>query len=196
MLLARHPAILTNPTEGDKPRPVRISSPTESRFIIEYSDLLDHPTEEHNGVLQHNPETRLFEGHTTEGQIFYFDIEANGGLIMAYQPLAPSETHVDLPDEGIVRYMNVSLALEENMMTLSGQGAEILRFYQPAVLFFDEVKYENMTPNKIYGERKMEIINPANGQRIVITLYDKGCGCQIERIEQKLGDIKIYPIGE
>lgn len=196
MILSRHPAILTNPPEGDIPRAVRISSPNESSFIIEYCDVLEHPEISYQGILEHNPTTGHFEGHAVDGTIFVFDISSNGGLVMAYQPLSPSETYIDTPGVGVTSYANASLALEENMMTLSGYGVEIIRFYQPAVLFFDEIKYEGPTENKVYGERKMEIINPLNGQRLVATLFDKGCGCSIERIEQKLGDIKIYPIGE
>lgn len=196
MILSRHPAVLTNPTGGDIPRAVRISSPNDSSFTIEYCDVLDHPEETYEGLLQHNPETGFFEGLRTDGDPFLFDVSGYGGLIMAYAPLAPSETYIETPTLGKSSYMNVSLALEENLMTLNAQGVELLRIYKPAVLFFDEIKYESMTSNKLYGERKLEIINPLNGQRVVATLYDKGCGCSIERIEQKLGDIKIYPIGE
>lgn len=196
MILSRHPAILLNPLTGTLPRAVKISSPNESSFIIEYCDVLEHPDESYEGLLQHNPETGYFEGLRLSGEKFEFDVSGYGGLIMAYAPMAPSETFIDTPELGKVAYMNVSLALEENLMTFHANGVEILRFYKPAVLFFDEIKYEAMTSNKVYGEKKMEIINPLNGQRLVATLYDKGCGCSIERIEQKLGDIKIYPIGE
>lgn len=196
MILSRHPAILINPPEGDFPRAVRISSPNESSFIIEYCDVIEHPEVSYQGILEHNPQTGHFEGHALDGTIFNFDISGNGGLVMAYQPLSPSETFIEVPGLGVNSYSNASLAIEENMMTLSGYGVELIRFYQPAVLFFDEIKYDGPTENKVYGERKIEIINPMNGQRIVATLYDKGCGCSVERIEQKLGDIKIYPIGE
>ena len=196
MILSRHPAILISTPEGESARAVRMSSSDPSHFVVEYCDVLEHPEETYEGILEYNAETGYFEGLTTEGGSFIFDISANGNLVMAYQPMAPSETHIDFPGEGESSFMNVSLALEENLMTLSGNGTEIIRFYKPAVLFFDDIKYEQMTSNKVYGERKMEIINPFNGQRLVATLYDKGCGCSIERIEQKLGDIKIYPIGE
>ena len=82
----------------------------------------------------------------------------------------------------------------EYMAILSGYGIEVIRFYEPAVRFFDEITYPGKTDNRLYGEKKLEMINPVNGQVMVATLYDQGCGCATENIQQKLGSVKIFPI--
>ena len=196
MILSRHSAVLTNPPEGGVPRPVRLTHLMEGTFIIEYSDLLDHPEVSYTGIVEHDPATGHLIGQTTDGQQFIFDVNQNGALLHGYSPLNLQRTIIDTPGQGEIEYANASLMITEDFAVLTGYGVEIIKFYHPSVNFYDEVTYPEKTADKVYAEKKLELINPYNNQKIVAEIFDQGCGCAVERIEPKLGNVKIYPIGE